>query len=159
MNAVSGQQGLTFLPSLKKGDPFSLFKHFLDHDSSREARELLSSLSPALRHYSQDVKPEMVLLPGSFLPKDKPRTSVVRSFAGNLECDRPHFFDALFLCKVLTPVFFAENINWVIVMHQPIKEQVLGIACENGKVILTANEADPRKGWYARRRGFVFRAR
>lgn len=159
MSVVLEQGDLVILPPFSKDDPANLFNYFLENDSSRQARQLLSSLSPSLRRFHQKVKPQMVLLPGSSISRDKPTTSVIRSFAGNLECERPHFFDALFLCKVITPSFFTNGINWMVIMHQSINGQVLGITCEKGKVILTANEEEPRKGWYARNGGFVFRAK
>jgi hypothetical protein len=149
------------LPELEpasRGDSLEgLMKRIINSDCvSREARDLLRSASPSRSRSDGNTK-QLILIEGDALKKD-PHTEEIRRFAKGEGWTTPSFEDALRLLFVVSFYSFSPCVKNIVVLHEPIRESVLGITNNAGAIILTAHKAEPRKGWYCKNRGFIFRS-
>lgn len=123
---------------------------------SKKASELLRLVSPEQRKVTCNKKRQLAILYGRDLPKD-PSTDQIRKGAHAEHLHTPTIEDAMYLAKEVSGLSFSElRIDWLAVMHNPLKGHVLVILPEGQGKILTVREVDPREGWFARNGAFVF---
>jgi hypothetical protein len=124
---------------------------------SRGARELLLSSSPS-RSRSDGSSRQLIAVEGCFLPKD-PHTEAVNRFAEGDGWSKPTLEDALRIFPLISFQGFKSGLVSLVVMHKPVKENILGFTLVDGHIRLTAHKAEPREGWFCRNSGFIFRSK
>ncbi len=122
---------------------------------SKGARKLLESTSPSRSHHDGNMG-RLILVEGKLLPKD-PHTEAVNRFAKAQGWSKPSLEDLLRIYPVLSARLFPSGTRFVVALHTPIKDQVLGFTLENNQIILSAHKAEPREGWFCRNGAFIFR--
>lgn len=149
------------LPEFLTREGFSLeqlMRSFIDaNHSSKGAKDLLSSASPSRARFDGSNQ-RLIVVEGSTFGKDL-HTEEINRFAKKEGWTRPSFEDALRLYSVLSFASFAPSVSSIVVLHEPIRESVLGINNDGGRLVLAAHKAIPRKkGWYCRNVAFAFRS-
>jgi hypothetical protein len=123
---------------------------------SKKTSELLRLVSLEQRRVTFDKKRQLVILYGRDLPKD-PSTDQIRKGAEREKLYTPTIEDALYLAKNLSRLSFNElNVDWLAIMHNPLKGHVIVVLPESQGKALAVREVEPIKGWYALKGGFVF---
>lgn len=160
MNLSSANNVGILLPQFEggvRGTPLEeLMRRYIESTAtSRSARELLQSASPS-RCRSDGNEKRLIAREGSSLPRD-PFSEAIRRCAKNNGWSLPSFEDALRVFPSISPHLFSGSTKFLVFMHEPVKEKVLGCMFLGGVVTLTAYKAEPREGWFGENGGFVFR--
>lgn len=158
-SSVVSSAGILLPELLPRGELFleQLMRGFIGASySSKGAKELLQSASPS-RARTDGSNSRLIAIEGSLFKKDL-HTEEINRFAKEEGWTKPSFEDALRLYSVLSFRSFAPNITSVVVLHEPVKEFVLGINNGASMLVLASFKALPRKkGWYCKNTAFVYR--
>lgn len=146
------------LPLLQKNYSLEgLMKEFMGSgSSSRGAKDFLRSASPS-RSRSDGNQKRLILVEGRLLPKD-PFTEAVKRFGSKERWTQTSFEDVLRIFPLITSHSFGEGIRTLVFLHNPVKNEVLGITREQDRIVLTSHKAEPREGWFCKNSAFVFRS-